>query len=385
MLLHRLFQAFHVAVDVAVEQFKEQAEVVSVALVRRGGHQEVMVRHGRQRLAELVGEGLLVATGGAHFVGLVHDDEIPMAAEEAFLGVFDARDPGDGGDDLVFVLPGIGAVVGAEDVAADDLEVLAELVLHFALPLEGEAGRRDDEGAFDQAANLQLLDEQAGHDGLAGARVVRQQEADAGQAEEVVVNGFELVRERVNASDGEREVGVVLEGQPEAHRFDAEPEHFGVAVKGLGVGSGFEELEFLRCQNDVHDLAGLNASADQFDRGTHRHRDDDFDRLGKDRAAKDFVGLELVKGHGLGQRGAANAGEARARWRARWPERDTLAANITAQVPPMTKSRAMMRRFGGGCSKKIRFAVGVEADGRRETKGNNRRPECEKRGGCRPG
>jgi hypothetical protein len=43
---------------------------------------------------------------------------------------------------------------------------------------------------------------------------------------------------------------------------------------------------------------------------------------------------------------------------------DTVAVNITAQVPPMTKSRAMMRRFGGGCSKKIRFAVGgVEADG----------------------
>ena len=59
-----------------------------------------------------------------------------MAAEQALLGVLDPRDPGDRRDDLVLVLPGVLAVVGAEDVAADDLELLAELVLQLALPLE---------------------------------------------------------------------------------------------------------------------------------------------------------------------------------------------------------------------------------------------------------
>ena len=225
MLAHRLLEALHVAIDVAVEQLEEQAEVLRVALVRRRRHEEVVIGHCRQRLAELVGERLLVAAGGAHLVRLVHDDEVPVAAEQAFLGVLDARDPGDRGDDLVLVLPGVRAVVGAEDVAADDFEVLAELVLHLALPLEGEVGRRDDEGALHQAADLQLLDEQAGHDGLAGAGVVGEQEADARELQEVVVDGFELVRQRIDAGDGEREVGVVLVGKPEAHRFDAQAEH----------------------------------------------------------------------------------------------------------------------------------------------------------------
>ena len=76
----------------------------------------------------------------------------------------------------------------------------------------------------DQAADLQFLEEQAGHDRLAGAGVVGQQEADARQLEEVVVDGLKLVRQRIDAGDGEREVGVVLVGQPEPQGLDAEAE-----------------------------------------------------------------------------------------------------------------------------------------------------------------
>ena len=43
--------------------------------------------------------------------------------------------------------------------------------------------------------------------------IVGQQEADARQLEEVVVDRLELVRQRIDAGDGEREVGVVLVGQ----------------------------------------------------------------------------------------------------------------------------------------------------------------------------
>ena len=48
-------QALDVAVDVAVEQREEEAEVLGVALVRRGRHQQVVVGHLRQRFAQLVG------------------------------------------------------------------------------------------------------------------------------------------------------------------------------------------------------------------------------------------------------------------------------------------------------------------------------------------
>ena len=115
-------------------------------------------------------------------------------------------------------------------------KVLAELVLHFALPLEGEVGRRDDEGALDQAANLQFLDEQAGHDGLAGAGVVGQQEPDARQLHEVIVNRLKLVRQRINARDGEREIRVVFIGQSQAHGLDSQAELLASPSKGSWRG-----------------------------------------------------------------------------------------------------------------------------------------------------
>jgi hypothetical protein len=91
---------------------------------------------------------------GAHFVRFADDDQIRAAAQQGIFGVFDAGDPPHRGHHLILLLPGIHSIVGAQDVAADDLEVLAELVLQLALPLEREVGRRDDEHPLDQAANL---------------------------------------------------------------------------------------------------------------------------------------------------------------------------------------------------------------------------------------
>ena len=122
----------------------------------------------------------------------------------------------------------------AQHVAADHVELLAELVLHLALPLEREVGRRDDQRARDEAADLQLLEEQARHDRLAGAGIVGEQEADARQLQEVVVDGLELVRQRIDAGDREREVRVVLVGEAKARGLDAEPEAQAVAIE---VGS----------------------------------------------------------------------------------------------------------------------------------------------------
>ena len=45
-----------------------------------------------------------------------------------------------------------------------------------------------------------------------------------GSLQEVVVDGLELVRQRIDAGDGEGEVGVVLVGEPQAHGLDAQAE-----------------------------------------------------------------------------------------------------------------------------------------------------------------
>jgi len=102
------------------------------------GHKQVVIGHPGKRLAEPIGVGLTVFAGGAHLVGLIHDDEVPTGAEQAFAGVLDERDPRDGRDELVAFLPGVLAVVGPQHVAADDIELFAELVGQLALPLEGQ-------------------------------------------------------------------------------------------------------------------------------------------------------------------------------------------------------------------------------------------------------
>ena len=45
-----------------------------------------------------------------------------------------------------------------------------------------------------------------------------------GHLDEVVVDRFELVRQRIDAGDGEREVRIVFVGQGEPHGLDAETE-----------------------------------------------------------------------------------------------------------------------------------------------------------------
>ena len=58
---------------------------------------------------------------------------------------------------MILFLPWILAVIGAQHIAANNLELLVKLVLELALPLEGQVGGCDDEGALDQAANFDSL------------------------------------------------------------------------------------------------------------------------------------------------------------------------------------------------------------------------------------
>src|SRR5262249_27275760 len=177
---HGFFQALYVAIDIAVQKFEEEAEILRVAFVRRSSHQQIMVRHGRQRLAKMVVKCLLARTVGAHLMCFIDDDEVPTAAEQAVFGSLNTRDAGYGSDDLVLFLPGVGAIIGPEHITANDLELLAELVFHFPLPLEREISRGDNQRAFDQSPDFEFLEEQPGHDSLTCPRVVRQEETDTG-------------------------------------------------------------------------------------------------------------------------------------------------------------------------------------------------------------
>ena len=188
MLRHGLIEALYVAVNVLVEQRQEEAEILRVPLMRRGRHQEIVVRHLGQGLTQLVGEGFLVGAVSAHFVGFVDDDQIPVAPQQRFLRVIHAGNPRNGSDDLVFLLPRIHPVVGAEHVAADHLEALPELVLEFPLPLERQIGGRHDKRSLHQSTYFEFLDKEARHDGFAGAWIIREQKPDAWKFYEIVVD-----------------------------------------------------------------------------------------------------------------------------------------------------------------------------------------------------
>lgn len=54
-------------------------------------------------------------------------------------------------------------------IAGKKIEVQAELLGHFLLPLFDEAAGRDNQTALQIAADQKLLDQQPGHDRLAGA------------------------------------------------------------------------------------------------------------------------------------------------------------------------------------------------------------------------
>ena len=85
---HRLLKALDAAVDIGVQQGQEPAEMLGIALVGRGRHQQEMIGHLRQGFAQAIGVGLVLLAAGAHLVGFVHDDQVPAGAEEAFAGVF---------------------------------------------------------------------------------------------------------------------------------------------------------------------------------------------------------------------------------------------------------------------------------------------------------
>ena len=134
------------------------------------------------------------------------------------------------GDNLPVFEPLIDAVLLADVAALEHDELLVELLLKLALPLEGEVGRADDQDAIGQAAKLQFADQQPGHDGFAGAGVIGEQETDAGELEQVVVNRLKLMRQRIDARDGKSEIGIEFVGDPKRVGLKPQPKQIAIAA-----------------------------------------------------------------------------------------------------------------------------------------------------------
>jgi hypothetical protein len=123
---------------------------------------------------------------------------------------------------------------GFELVVGENLEGQVKAPVEFVLPLLGQAAGADDQAALQVAARDQLLDEQAGHDGLAGAGVVGQQEAQRLARQHGLVDGGDLVRQRLDDGGMHGQHRIEQVGQADALGLGNQAEQRAIAVETPG-------------------------------------------------------------------------------------------------------------------------------------------------------
>ena len=119
------------------------------------------------------------------------------------------------------------------ELPGQQLEGEAELLPQLVLPLLDKPAGRDDQAALQVTAEHQLLDIEAGHDRLARAGVVGEQEPQRGPLDQLAVDGLDLVRERFKIRRVHREHRV----EPARHPY---PQRLGGQLELRAVSAEIE-------------------------------------------------------------------------------------------------------------------------------------------------
>jgi len=112
-----------------------------------------------------------------------------------------------------------------------------ELLGELGLPLLGKRAWNDDEAAAQVAPHDELADEEPGHDRLAGARIVGEEERERLAGQHRLVDGGDLVRQRLDQARAHRDVRVEEIGKVDPLGLADELERLPVAVEGPGLPS----------------------------------------------------------------------------------------------------------------------------------------------------
>jgi hypothetical protein len=169
--------------------------------------------------------------------------------------------------------------------------------VQFPPPLVGQVGGHDDQRAFDQAPEFEFLDEQPGHDGLASAGIIGEEEADARLGQQVVVDRVHLMREWIDLRHRHGKMRVVLERQANSVRFGGESEMRGIAIKSRQCTSRGDRdgaVKFLGLEQLGPETFGVCADSLHLDPTATRLRCQDFDRFGPMGTGKDSSLAQLV-------------------------------------------------------------------------------------------
>ena len=216
---------------------------------------------------------------------------------ELLLHVLVAGELVEPGDDQVGLEEPVAGAGGFELVVGQDLEGQVEAAVELVLPLLGQAARADDQAALQVAAGDQLLDEQAGHDRLAGAGVVGQQEAQRLARQHRLVDRGDLVRQRLDERGVDRQHRIEEVRQADAVRLGDQAEERAVAVEAPGPAL-LDDLEarlVVAVEQLVRHLAGRRLVGQLERLGAEPLDADDRDQgIGQD-AAHGGVGLEFFE------------------------------------------------------------------------------------------
>ena len=164
-------------------------------------------------------------------MSLIADDQVPIGLLELGLDVLVAAQLVEATDDERVLVEPVAGPGCFELVVGHDLERKVEPAVQLVLPLLDEAPRAHDQATLQVPSGHQLLDQQAGHDRLARPRIIGEQETQRLPLEHLVVDGRDLVGQRIHqrSVDGEERIEQV--GELDAVGLGHETEEGAVAVE----------------------------------------------------------------------------------------------------------------------------------------------------------
>ena len=220
---------------VGVEQRQEELEVLLLAVVRRRRHQEqvacVLAQAFREPEASRLFE-LRAEVVGRELVGLVEDGQVPSGVAELLLELLVPRHLVETNDELMVVVERVPARRGRLQQRGVDAEFEPELLEELVSPLLDETSRGDDQDAASVGPHDEFADVEPRHDGLPGPRVVRQDEPQGLPGKHRLVDGGDLVRERLHVRRVHRHHRVEEEREVDALGFARQLEGSTVPVEG---------------------------------------------------------------------------------------------------------------------------------------------------------
>ena len=231
---------------VPVKQREEQLEILLLPGVRRGRHQKQVLglagQHPAQREAP---RGLYLRIPrrvvGAHPVGLIDHGHVPVHRPQLVHEGVTARHLVHADNQVRMLLEYV-SLSRIDHERRQHLEGQAELRVELVVPLIHQSSRGNDDGALAVRAQHHLFQVEARHDRLARARIVRQKEAQRHLREHVLVDGANLMGQRLDVGGGHRSHRIVERRVLDAQRLRGQHEVARIRVVGNLTFSGPNHL-----------------------------------------------------------------------------------------------------------------------------------------------